>query len=218
MATGNGGPTAFEDCVTSVEAIRELIPPPDAAAVQKEIDHLDAHCRAFIERSPFYVLASSDAGGRCDASPRGGPPGFARVLDDHRLAVPDYPGNRRLDSFTNILESPGVELIFLVPRMSETLRIRGRACLTRDPAVLELLDDAGRPPKLALGIAVERCFLQCGKALKRSKLWDPDAWPALDGMPRAAQMFRDHIAFEPLTTELAEQHLEHSYTHDLWPE
>jgi PPOX class probable FMN-dependent enzyme len=207
----------FDDCLTSIEAIRELIPPPEAPATNKEIDHLDGHCRAFIARAPFFVLASSDAAGRCDASPKGGPPGFVRVLDERRLAVPDYPGNRRLDSYTNILESPGVEILFLIPRMAETLRVRGAACLTRDPALLAQLDDAGRTPKLALGVTVERCFLQCGKSLKRSRLWDPDGWPALDGMPSAAQIFRDHIAMEGVTTEAAEEHLRHSYAHELWP-
>jgi PPOX class probable FMN-dependent enzyme len=214
----NGTAGGFGDCLTSIDAIRELIPPPAAPAEQKAIDHLDAHCRAFIDRSPFFVLASADAAGRCDASPKGGPPGFARVLDEHRLAVPDYPGNRRLDSYTNILESPGVELIFLIPRVAETLRVRGSASLTRDPDVLARLDDAGRTPKLALGVTVERCFLQCGKALKRSELWQPDAWPALDGMPSAAQIFRDHIALEGMTVEATEQHLEHNYATELWPE
>ena len=217
MQRTNGKSRGFDARLTSLEAIRELIPPPEAPAEKKEIDHLDAHCRAFIERSPFFVLASSDASGRCDASPKGGPPGFARVLDDHRLAVPDYPGNRRLDSYTNILENPGVEAIFLIPRMSETLRVRGFASLTRDPEVLSQLDDAGRTPKLALGITVERCFLQCGKALKRSSLWDPDSWIDLDGMPSAGQIFRDHIAMEGITAEAADAHLRHSYETELWP-
>ena len=207
----------FGEQVTSLDALRELVPPPEKPAVEKAIEHLDEHCRDFIARSPFFVLASSDTAGRCDASPKGGPPGFVRVLDENRLAVPDYPGNRRLDSYTNILENGGVELIFFIPRLSETLRIRGRACMTRDPDILAQLDDAGRTPKLALGVEVERCFLQCGKALKRSELWRPESWPDVDELPSAARIFKDHIALEGITEEAAEKHLRHSYEHDLWP-
>jgi PPOX class probable FMN-dependent enzyme len=207
----------FEEQLTSIEGLRELIPPPEKPAVEKAIDHLDEHCREFIARSPFFVLASSDAEGRCDASPKGGPPGFVKVLDERRLAVPDYPGNRRLDSYTNILENGGVELIFVIPGLIETLRIRGRACMTRDPAVLGQVTDNGKVPKLALGVEVERCFLQCGKSLKRSRLWDPGSWPAREELPSAARIFRDHIAIEGITEEAAEAHLQHSYEHHLWP-
>lgn len=207
----------FGHRLTTIEALRELIPPPEKPAVEKAIDHLDGHCRDFIARSPFFVLASSDAAGRCDASPKGGPPGFVHVLDERRLAVPDYPGNRRLDSYTNILEQGGVEMIFLIPGMVETLRVRGRACLTNDPDIVAALDDAGRTPKLALGVEVERCFLQCGKSLKRSGLWDPASWPDRDDLPSAARIFKDHIALEGVTEEAAEHHLRDSYARELWP-
>jgi uncharacterized protein len=207
----------FAERLTSLDALRELIPPPEKPAVEKAIDHLDEHCRDFIARSPFFVLASSDASGRCDASPKGGPPGFVHVLDDHRLAIPDYPGNRRLDSYTNILENGGVELIFLIPGMTETLRVRGRACMTRDPGVLADVTENGKAPKLALGVEVERCFLQCGKSLKRSRLWDAHSWPDREDLPSAARIFRDHIAVEGITEEAAEEHLRHSYEHNLWP-
>src|SRR5688572_19142802 len=176
----------FEHRITTIEELRTLIPPPDAPAVEKDIDHLDVHCRAFIARSPFLVIASAGADGTCDASPKGGNPGFVRVLDDHRLAIPDYPGNRRLDTWRNILEAERLQLIFFIPGMLETLRISGRGCLTRDPDLLARLDDRGRTPKLALGVEVEVAFLQCGKALKRSALWDPDTWPAREELPRAA--------------------------------
>lgn len=207
----------FGHRLTTIDSLRELIAPPERPAVEKAIDHLDEHCRDFIARSPFFVLASSDARGRCDASPKGGPPGFVHVLDERRLAVPDYPGNRRLDSYTNILERGGVELIFVIPGLIETLRVRGRACLTSDPDLLALLDDAGRTPKLALGVEVERCFLQCGKSLKRSGLWDPATWPDRSELPSAARIFKDHIALEGITEAAAEEHLSHSYEHDLWP-
>ena len=207
----------FEEQLTSIEALRELIPPPEKPAVEKAIDHLDEHCREFIARSPFFVLASSDASGRCDASPKGGPPGFVHVLDERRLAVPDYPGNRRLDSYTNILENGGVEMLFLIPRLAETLRIRGWACMTRDPDVLDQVTDNGKVPKLALGVEVERCFLQCGKSLKRSRLWEPESWPDRESLPSAARILRDHIALEGITEEAAEEHLRRDYAENLWP-
>lgn len=207
----------FGHRLTTIDELRELILPPEAPAVHKEIDHLDGHCRDLIARSPFFVLASADAAGRCDASPKGGPPGFVHVLDDRRLAVPDYPGNRRLDSYTNILDQGGVEMIFLIPGMVETLRVRGRACITSDPELLERLDDAGRTPKLALGVEVERAFLQCGKSLKRSGLWDPGSWPDREGLASAARIFKDHIALEGITEQAADDHLREDYQHNLWP-
>lgn len=204
----------FGHTITSLEELRALIPPPGRGAASKEIDHLDAHCRDFIARSPFFVLATADAHGNCDASPKGGPPGFVRVLDERRLVVPDYPGNRRLDSYTNILANRGVELLFLIPGMGETLRVRGRGALTTDPELLALLDDAGRAPKLALGVEVERCFLHCAKAFIRSRLWEPGTWP--DEHPSAARIFTDHMAIGR-TAEETERGLREAYEHDLWP-
>jgi predicted pyridoxine 5'-phosphate oxidase superfamily flavin-nucleotide-binding protein len=136
--------SAFKHPVTTEAELRELMGTPSAGAVAKDIGVLDVHCRAFIARSPFVVIASAGADGTCDASPKGGAPGFVQVLDDHRLAVPDYPGNRRLDSWANVLETGQVQLIFFVPGVLETLRVSGRACLTRDPALLETLDDRER--------------------------------------------------------------------------
>jgi uncharacterized protein len=208
---------AFSDRIESIDELRELIPPPAAPSVAKEVDRLDGHCRDLIARSPFLVVASCDAEGRCDASPKGGPPGFVHVLDDHRLAVPDYPGNRRLDSWTNVIEHGGVELLFLVPGLGETLRVRGRACLTRDAELLAALDDAGRPPRLALGVEVERCFLHCAKALRRSRLWEPEAWAPRDELPSAARIFADHIALPGVDEAAAAAHLEEDYRSGLWP-
>jgi PPOX class probable FMN-dependent enzyme len=207
----------FEHRITTIEELRTLIPPPDAPAREKDIDHLDVHCRAFIARSPFLVIASAGADGSCDASPKGGDPGFVRVLDDHRLAIPDYPGNRRLDTWTNILAAGRLQLIFFIPGMLETLRVSGRGCLTRDPDLLARFDDRGRTPKLALGVEVEVAFLQCGKALKRSALWDPSTWPAREELPSAARTFVDHINLPGVTEEAAVHHLAEDYEKNLWP-
>ncbi len=134
----------FDHCIESLEALRELIPPPEATAIEKEVQHLDAHCRDFIARSPFLVIASAGADGRIDASPRGGPPGFVQTLDERRLVVPDYPGNRRLDSWQNVIATGHVQLMFFIPGMLEALRVSGRGVLTRDPAVLARCQDRGR--------------------------------------------------------------------------
>jgi PPOX class probable FMN-dependent enzyme len=134
---------------------------------------LDEHCRAFIALSPFLVLATSDQEGRVDASPRGDAPGFVRVLDDTTLLLPDRPGNNRVDSFANILGNPRVGLLFMVPGVTETLRVNGAARVITDPVLLAASEAQGKIPRTGLLVSVEEAFLHCGKALIRSKLWDP---------------------------------------------
>lgn len=163
--------------IADIDALRELIPEPGDAAWAKEQDHLDEICAAFLAVSPFAVLATSDADGRCDASPRGGPPGFVSLLDPRRVAIPDYTGNRRQDSNRNILANPHVGLVFFVPGTRETLRINGRATLSCDPQLLASLNTRGKPPRLAIDIAVDVAFVHCGKYAVRSEVWDPSTWP-----------------------------------------
>jgi predicted pyridoxine 5'-phosphate oxidase superfamily flavin-nucleotide-binding protein len=127
----------LDHAISAFDDLREHIGEPRQAVLDKQLDHLDRHCRRFIELSPIALLATADADGRCDCSPRGGPPGFARVLDERRLAIPDYTGNRRQDSHANVLANPHVGLLFLLPGMGETLRVNGRAALSTDPALLE---------------------------------------------------------------------------------
>jgi PPOX class probable FMN-dependent enzyme len=177
--------------ITSLEQLRDVYPPPKQRSLDKEIDHLDGHCRRFISLSPFAVLCTAAADGQCDASPKGGPPGFARVLDEHRLLIPDATGNRRLDGFQNMLENPRVGLVFMIPGMGETLRINGRVELTRDPALLEGSQTGGRPAELALVVHAEEVYIHCAKALIRSQLWDPGTWP--EQLPSAAEILSDHI-------------------------
>ncbi len=199
----------------TVDELRELLGgEPSVTARGKEIARFDDHCRAFIARSPFFVLATSAADGRGDASPKGGPPGFVQVLDDARLAYGELPGNKRLDSFENALEQPNVGLLFMVPGVEETLRVNGRLSFSRQPE-LELLALRGKQPALAVVVELQTAYLHCAKALKRSQLWQPDAWPPLDGLPSAAQMWRDHVADDRTVAEV-EAHLEESYTERLW--
>src|SRR5205814_4961602 len=138
-------------------------------ALLKERGVLDEQCRAFIARSPFLLLATSGASGRCDVSPKGDPPGFVVVLDEHRLAIPDRLGNKRLDGMRNILENPHVGLIFLIPGREETLRVNGRASIVRDVELLTRLAAQGKLPQLAIAVETEEVFFHCPKAFRRSE-------------------------------------------------
>jgi hypothetical protein len=152
-------------------------------ARRKELPALDQHARAFIARSPFLLLGTSGPDGRCDVSPKGDAPGFVHVLDDHHLVIPDRPGNKRLDGMRNILGNPHVGLIFLVPGNDFTLRVNGRAAITRDPALLRALAIQGKVPLLAIGVEVEEVFLHCARAFRRGRLWDHPTWPGPDALP-----------------------------------
>jgi hypothetical protein len=195
--------------VTNLEQLREVYEPPRERSLNKELDQLDAHCRRFLSLSPFVVIASSDAGGGCDASPKGGPPGFVTVLDDHRLLIPDATGNRRLDGLQNMVENAQVGLLFLIPGMGETLRVNGRVEMRNDPELLVGLETGGKPAKLALVVHVEQVFLHCAKAVIRSGLWRPETWSERDELPSAAEILNDHIGIGDLAASAAS--LEESY-------
>ena len=158
----------------------------------KEVDHLDRHCRSFIGLSPWATLATADADGFPDVSPRGGEPGFVHVLDEHRLVLPDRPGNNRIDSLRNVLANPKVALMFVVPGIEETLRVYGTAAV-RDPLDVDAdLTEFGRAPKSVLVVDVQRAFFQCAKSLMRSGLWQPDRWPGRGDFASIGQVWRDH--------------------------
>ncbi|HET6949802.1 MAG TPA: pyridoxamine 5'-phosphate oxidase family protein [Acidimicrobiales bacterium] len=202
--------------ITGVAGLREVYRPPSRPALAKQIDHLDANCRAFVARSPFVTLATADAEGRCDVSPRGGPPGFVRVLDEHALAIPDLSGNNRLDSLQNILSGGGVGLLFMIPGLDETLRVNGRGTVTTDPAVLDRCPVGDVVPRVAVCVTVDEAYIHCAKALRRSRLWDPDGRPDLSDMPSVACMLRDHYGMPELDTAAVERRLEESYARTLW--
>jgi uncharacterized protein len=157
--------------ITSIEQLEALYGLPQGAAVWKEIDHISAEYRAFIEAAPFFVLASVGPEG-VDCTPRGDEPGFVRVADENTLMIPDRRGNNRIDSLRNIVRDPRVSLLFLVPGVSETFRIIGRATISTDPALCETFVFAGKTPRSVLVVSVERVYFQCGKAIIRSNLWD----------------------------------------------
>jgi len=182
----------FRDLVTSEATLRDIVGgEPSEVARRKEIPALDVHARTFIARSPFLLLGTAGADGRCDVSPKGDAPGFVRVLDDHHLLVPDRPGNKRLDGMRNILVNPHVGLIFLVPGNDFTLRVNGRACITRDPEALRSLAAQGKVPLVAIGVEVEEVFLHCARSFRRGKLWDQSSWPGADALPSMPCMLYD---------------------------
>lgn len=206
----------FTHLVTSEEELRAAgYPEPPAVAWEKEIDRLDEHCAAFLAASPLAMLATSGADGRTTVTPRGGPPGFVRMLDARRIAWADLSGNRRVDAFRHILANPEVGLLLLLPGLRETLRIDGTAHLTRDPAVLRAVDVPGRTADLAIGIQVRVAFLQCGKAMIRSRLWEPESWPDPEELPSAAAMLKAARA-EPTPVDDVAAGLEDNYRVHLW--
>jgi PPOX class probable FMN-dependent enzyme len=179
--------------ISTLTALRELYGPARERSVKKEIPSLDAHAVRFIGLSPFVVLASSDAGGLMDASPRGGDAGFVKVLDAHTLLLPDAPGNNRLDTLENIIATGRLGTLFMVPGFDETLRVNGRAVLSTDPADLALCADARRTPSLVIRLTVESVYLHCAKAFMRSGLWDASRQSDRAQLPSMAEMMRDQI-------------------------
>jgi uncharacterized protein len=173
------------DTIENPQQLRELYGAPMERAVKKQLIRLDRHCRNFIALSPFLVIASADPSGRCDASPKGDAPGFVRVVDDTTLLIPDRLGNNRVDTLGNLLQHPGVGLIFFVPGVNETLRINGRATATTDPALLQPMAVNGKAPRSGILVEAEEIYFHCGKALIRSDLWNPNkhvargSWPSL---------------------------------------
>jgi PPOX class probable FMN-dependent enzyme len=167
--------TDVEHTIATVDELRALLGETHPINHAKSISVLDEHCTLFLSLSTFCTIATCSADGTMDVSPKGDPPGFALVVDDHTLAIPERPGNRRCDTFTNLLENPRIGLIFLVPGVDETLRVNGTAALTIDPTLLAQMVIQGHTPKLAILVHVEEAFLHCGKALKRGSVWNPAA-------------------------------------------
>lgn len=201
--------------VSSVAGLRTIYRQPGQASLDKEVDHLDAHCRDFLAHTPFAVLASSNGRGRVDASPKGGPPGFLAVLDEHHLAVPDMAGNNRLDSLQNIVACPAVSLLCMVPGVGETLRVVGTATVSTTAGILERCRIDTLVPNVAVVVQVKTAYIHCAKALRRSGLWQPDLWPDTSGMASTACMMRDHMAL-PDTTEQMQEFLDEAYEQTTW--
>ena len=197
------------DIIEDPERLREAYGAPSERSLKKQLSRLDKHCRDFIARSPFLVIASSDPSGRCDASPKGDAPGFVQVLDDETLVIPDRLGNNRVDTLGNLTVWPGVGLIFFVPGINETLRVNGRARITMDPALLEPLAVNGKVPRSGILVSAEEVYFHCGKALIRSDLWNPDKHVKRSDFPSLGRILADQIG--GISIEESERYTAESY-------
>jgi uncharacterized protein len=201
----------FRQPVTSLAALREIVGEPWELNLCKQLSSLDRHCRAFIARSPFVLIGTSDAAGRCDVSPKGDSPGFVRPLDEHMLVIPDRPGNRRADTLSNILENAHVGLLFIIPGMDETLRVNGRAQIVQDEDILAQCTVNGKTPLLGIAVEVEECFVHCGRSFIRAQLWDRTSWLPRHALPSTAQILMDHARPSDISIEELEQEIEAAY-------
>jgi hypothetical protein len=192
----------FSDVISSPEALEAVLGRPNERVAAKVIDSLDILCRRFIACSPFVLVGSSDAAGNIDVSPKGDPPGFVQVLDDKTLAIPERPGNRRADTFRNLLQNPRVGLTFLIPGKRETLRVDGEAMIVRDIELRQRMAIGGQVPELALVVQVRQAFFHCAKCMIRSHLWEPASWPALDGLPTLADAMIAHARLTHTVQEM----------------
>ena len=184
-----------------VSELRDRYGQPIERARLKSLRRLDQHCRKFIELSPFVCLGSSGEDG-ADVTPRGDQPGFVHVLDDTTLALPDWPGNNRLDSLMNIVSNPEIGMLFLIPGVDETLRVNGSAVISTSPDVLGRWNVNGKHPKSALIITVKEAFLHCGKALIRSRLWHDDYKIDRASLPSYGKMMKDQIEIADTAAEI----------------
>lgn len=200
-------------------SLRNLFQPTHELAVKKCRTTLDRHAQDFIARSPFLCLGTQDSDGKADVSPRGDPAGFVRIIDEKTLAIPDRPGNNRLDSLINIVSNPNVGMLFIIPGFDDTLRVNGKARLVVDPALLETMSVNGRSPKVAILVKVSSVFMHCAKAFRRSHLWDPDRFQDRSDMPSLMNIILDQSNSAPTAEsemKALDERLEEQYRNSLY--
>jgi PPOX class probable FMN-dependent enzyme len=189
MAAASTHPLSSQIISTETQ-LRALIGEPAELTCAKISNRLNSMTRQFVERSPFVCIATSDAAGNCDLSPRGDPAGFVRILDERTLLLPERPGNRLADSLRNLLANPHVGLLFIVPGAADTFRVNGRATITNDAALLAPCAVEGKVPSLGILVDIEEAYTQCSKALLRSHLWDPQRFIDPGTLPTGGQVHR----------------------------
>jgi len=182
--------------INSLHALRALYEAPVARVIRKDIGRIDEHIGRFIGLSPFMVMASGNSADRLDASPRGGVPGFVKVLDEHSLLIPDSAGNNRLDTLENILARPQVGLLFMIPGVEEMARVNGEASLRTDGQWLDLCAHNERRPKLVIHVKVQEAYLHCAKAVMRSQIWDQQAQIDRSILPSMGEMLKAQLQLE----------------------
>ena len=192
----------YQDVVTSEEELRAVVGHPPQRSIDKVVRVIDEHSRRFIAHAPFVFVASVGAGGMLDVSPKGDPAGFVKVLDENTIAIPDRLGNRRLDTYRNVLQNPNVGLIFVIPGITHTLRISGKAIIVRDLELRHSLTVNGKLPEHVLVVAVEHVLSHCPKCMIRSGLWRPEAWPDTSALPAFAEMLIAHAKLADTVEEV----------------
>jgi PPOX class probable FMN-dependent enzyme len=205
----------FRHRVTSAEQLASLIGSPSELVVRKQLAQLDRHMQAFIAEAPLALLGTCGRDGKCDVSPRGDRPSVARVIDPKTLVLAERPGNRRADSLQNIIETGRAGLLFIIPGLGETLRVNGSACVIRDEEVLATLAVQGKQPVVGIAVEVEECYLQCAKALIRSKLWEPPQPLKTPSLSCFAQILIDQTDVDETVESLDEQ-IQQSYSERLY--
>ena len=180
--------------IKAPKELRDLMGEPKELAARKSVSKLDRYSKEYISRSPFVCIGSADKNGKADVSPRGDPPGFVQVLDDSTLFIPDRPGNRRVDTMSNIISNPEIALLFLIPGFNDTLRVNGRAEVVRDDTLNAKSEVKGRQPTVGIKMHVEQVFFHCSKAFKRSGIWDADNRQDRTEMPSIGRMILEQTA------------------------
>ena len=206
----------MSNVLTSEAELREHYLMPGAGPVDKQLDHIEKHGQSFIGLSPFVCIGTAPDGALPDVSPRGGEPGFVKVQDPKTLILPDWPGNNRLDSLTNIVASAGVGLLFFIPGFNDLLRVNGRAEISVDPEHTGLFEMRGRNPQSVMVINVEEVYLHCTKALVRSELWNADKQVDRSALPSTGTMYRDQLALDKVPPEVIDQALDESERNDIY--
>jgi uncharacterized protein len=191
--------------------LRSTLGEPEAPTTQKITNFLDENCLTFLAHSPFCTLATADAEGNCDSSPRGDYPGFVRALDPRTVVIPDRLGNKIADSMTNIIENGHIGLLCFVPGMTETLRINGTATVTNDPALLAMLEQDHAVPDLAIVVRTEQVYLHCGRALVRAGLWDAEMQDLADEVPTSGKIWASMSGFDPSVGDVIDDAMAGAY-------
>ena len=193
------------DAVTDLASLRRVYEMPTEVAVRKQMTELTEPTRQLIACASLVLVASVDAAGNCDVSPRGGPAGFVTVLDARTVAIPDATGNKRLDSWENVIATGRAGLLFVIPGRSTTLRVNGRACVSTRPDLLSQLTAVGRPPASALVVGIEEVYPHCPKAFLRSGAWEPERWLPANAQPTSAEVALAQLRMPGLTIAAIEQ-------------
>jgi len=212
MATADKKFSPFTDIVDDFSTVRDVMGEPPPLAIGKEMDQLDEICKQVIQRSSFVVIASANSAGCPDISPKGDPAGFIKVLDNHYLVIPDRPGNRRADTFKNILQNPYLSLVFFVPGSHEILRVTGEVRIVRDQALRESLSVNNKIPKFAIVMFIEKAMLHCASCIARAKLWEPAQWLDTSGSVDMAEALILQAKLDMTKQELAQYAEEEGFT------